>query len=169
LLPGTPVIRSGEEIEMGDDLTFKERLSVRTPMQWDTSKNSGFSSAEQTFQPVVSMGDYDFSKANLQSESADPNSLLIFIKKLIATRKSVPEIGLANWEIVNFRNAALFGIAYTSLDSKLSAIHNFSDQPVDLEFEAFKNTVVLLNEGSSKKSIIIHFEPFGQLWLREKK
>jgi maltose alpha-D-glucosyltransferase/alpha-amylase len=36
-LPGTPVIRQGEEIGMGDDLRLKERLSVRTPMQWDSS------------------------------------------------------------------------------------------------------------------------------------
>ena len=32
-LPGTPVIRFGEEIGMGDDLKLKERLAIRTPMQ----------------------------------------------------------------------------------------------------------------------------------------
>ena len=35
-LPGTPVIRYGDEIGMGDDLSLKEREAVRTPMQWSS-------------------------------------------------------------------------------------------------------------------------------------
>ncbi len=33
-LPGTPVLRCGDEIGMGDDLSIPERNAVRTPMQW---------------------------------------------------------------------------------------------------------------------------------------
>src|SRR5690606_29960068 len=33
-LPGTPVLRYGDEIGMGEDLSLNERESVRTPMQW---------------------------------------------------------------------------------------------------------------------------------------
>jgi maltose alpha-D-glucosyltransferase/alpha-amylase len=42
-LPGTPVLRYGEEIGMGDDLSLSERESVRTPMQWCDETNAGFS------------------------------------------------------------------------------------------------------------------------------
>ena len=37
-LPGTPVIWYGDEIGMGDDLTQKERLGVRMPMQWNGAR-----------------------------------------------------------------------------------------------------------------------------------
>src|SRR5262249_10907527 len=47
-LPGTPVIRYGDEIGMGDDLSLTERGSVRTPMQWSRESQAGFSTARQT-------------------------------------------------------------------------------------------------------------------------
>src|SRR6201988_3081389 len=42
-LPGTPVIRYGDEIGMGDDLSLPERQCARTPMQWSTEPQAGFS------------------------------------------------------------------------------------------------------------------------------
>src|SRR5918998_2437057 len=44
-LRGTPVLRYGEEIGMGDDLRLPERYAIRTPMQWSDAQNAGFSSA----------------------------------------------------------------------------------------------------------------------------
>ena len=42
-LPGTPVLFYGEEIGMGEDLDAEGRLAVRTPMQWTSGRNGGFS------------------------------------------------------------------------------------------------------------------------------
>src|SRR6185436_21131577 len=44
-LPGTPVLRYGEEIGMGDDLSLPERDAIRTPMQWSAQANAAFSDA----------------------------------------------------------------------------------------------------------------------------
>jgi maltose alpha-D-glucosyltransferase/alpha-amylase len=49
-LPGTPVIRYGDEIGIGDGLSLTERNSVRTPMQWSREPQAGFSTARQTTQ-----------------------------------------------------------------------------------------------------------------------
>src|SRR3954471_7628358 len=59
-LPGTPVLRYGDEIGMGDDLSLAERASVRTPMQWSDEENGGFSTAprEKLFYQVLSGGDF---------------------------------------------------------------------------------------------------------------
>lgn len=58
-LPGTPLLRYGEEIGMGDDLSLEGRTSVRTPMQWSSEPNGGFSTAQQDAlpQPVISQGE----------------------------------------------------------------------------------------------------------------
>lgn len=54
-LPGIPLVNYGEEIGMGDDLRLSGRESVRTPMQWNSNKNGGFSGAPEIslYRPVV--------------------------------------------------------------------------------------------------------------------
>src|SRR5690606_33929973 len=47
-LPGSPVIRYGDELRMGDDLSLEGHDAVRTPMQWANEPNGGFSIAERT-------------------------------------------------------------------------------------------------------------------------
>ena len=126
-LPGAQLIRYGEEIGMGDDLTLRERLSVRTPMQWDTTANAGFSKATKTFRPVIGYGDYAYQKVNVSTEMADPESLLNFIRQLIALRKQHPEIGLGNWEIMDSGTAHVFLIRYTHQRKILIVAHNFSE------------------------------------------
>ena len=46
-LPGTPVIRYGDEIGMGDDLALPERNCARTPMQWSTEPQAGFTKSDK--------------------------------------------------------------------------------------------------------------------------
>ena len=45
-LPGTPVIYYGDEIGMGDNIYLGDRNGVRTPMQWTSDRNAGFSRAD---------------------------------------------------------------------------------------------------------------------------
>ena len=59
-LPGTPVLRYGDEIGMGDDLSLPERDAIRTPMQWSAEQNAGFSTAERLVRPVVADGLYAY-------------------------------------------------------------------------------------------------------------
>src|SRR5581483_10898555 len=58
-LPGSPVLRYGDEIGMGEDLSLPERNSIRTPMQWADAKNGGFSTAaaERLVLPPIRGGD----------------------------------------------------------------------------------------------------------------
>src|SRR5581483_1543849 len=63
-LPGTPVIRYGDEIGMGDDLELPERQSARTPMQWSAERQGGFSSNSKTILPVISDGPYGYQHIN---------------------------------------------------------------------------------------------------------
>ncbi|RED38817.1 maltose alpha-D-glucosyltransferase/alpha-amylase [Rhodopseudomonas thermotolerans] len=52
-LPGTPVVRYGDEIAMGDDLSLPERRCARTPMQWSTEPHGGFTTSDKPEVPVI--------------------------------------------------------------------------------------------------------------------
>jgi alpha-glucosidase len=61
----------------------KGRDGERTPMQWDASAQAGFSTNAHTWLPVTP----DYRSVNVQSESADPQSLLNWYRRLIALRR----------------------------------------------------------------------------------
>jgi maltose alpha-D-glucosyltransferase/alpha-amylase len=153
-LPGAPVIRYGEEIGMGDDLTLNERMSVRTPMQWDSTKNSGFSTAKKPFRPIINSGAYAFKNINVRKEENDPASLLNFIKQMVKLRRAHPEIGLGNWEVLKTKAKVLI-IKYTYGDKTLITVDNFSATPQQLKLPAYakgKSIIPLLSDNEQRTS-----------------
>ena len=99
-LPGTPVIRYGDEIGMGDNLKLPERNCARTPMQWSTEPNAGFTKSDHPVLPVISDGPYGFQHVNVADQRRDPNSLLNWMERIIRMRKEVPEIGWGDFSFV---------------------------------------------------------------------
>jgi glycosidase len=93
-MPGIPFIFNGNEIgmrQMGDDLpavegAYKPRAGGRTPMQWTSGTNDGFSSAapDKLYLPVDTAPD----APNVADEELDPDSLLNRVRRLIKLRKS---------------------------------------------------------------------------------
>jgi maltose alpha-D-glucosyltransferase/alpha-amylase len=94
-LRGTPVLRYGEEIGMGDDLSLEGRDAIRTPMQWSLLENAGFSTApaQELIRPVVTDGEYGFETVNVTRQRQDPQSLLSWFERMIRTVKEAPEVG----------------------------------------------------------------------------
>jgi maltose alpha-D-glucosyltransferase/alpha-amylase len=134
-LPGTPVIRQGEELGMGDDLSLKERLSVRTPMQWDTSRNAGFSSAAATFRPIINAGVYGYRRLNVKAARDDPRSLLNFVAGMIRLRKSCPEIDNGDWQLLPAGSVKVLAICYNAHGRKILVCHNFAAQSQKVSIE----------------------------------
>jgi alpha-glucosidase len=66
----------------------KGRDGERTPMQWDDSKNAGFSDAATTWLPVAP----DYRTVNVKTEESDPSSLLNWHEKLITMRRNDPTL-----------------------------------------------------------------------------
>ena len=95
-MPGAPFIYYGDEIGMRyvENLTSVEggynRTGSRSPMQWNTSANAGFSSApaEKLYVPV----DPDRNRPNAENEMADDTSLYSEVKRLIAFRMAHPAL-----------------------------------------------------------------------------
>ncbi|MBS0206493.1 MAG: maltose alpha-D-glucosyltransferase [Planctomycetes bacterium] len=88
-LPGTPVIYYGDEIGMGDNIFLGDRNSVRTPMQWSSDRNAGFSRAnpQRLFLPITIDPEYHYESVNVEAQQNNPHSLLWWMKRLIDIRK----------------------------------------------------------------------------------
>jgi maltose alpha-D-glucosyltransferase/alpha-amylase len=92
-LRGTPVLRYGDEIGMGDDLSLPGRDAIRTPMQWSLLRNGGFSVSDQPVRPVISAGPYSYQRVNVTDQRHDPHSLLAWFERMIHTLRESPEVG----------------------------------------------------------------------------
>lgn len=100
-LPGTPVLRYGEEIGMGEDLTLPGRYAIRTPMQWSDGPNAGFSSAPKPrlVRPVITGGAYGYETVNVDAERNDSSSLLAWFERMLRALRECPESGDGPWTL----------------------------------------------------------------------
>ena len=90
-LRGTPVIRYGDEIGMGDNLELPERDCARTPMQWSAEPHVGFTESNKPCMPVIDKGPYAYEHVDVAKQRPDPNSMLNWTERIIIRmRKEVP-------------------------------------------------------------------------------
>lgn len=171
-LPGAPVIRYGEEIGMGDDLTLKERLSVRTPMQWTGEKNGGFTTADTAFRRVIQGGEYGFAKVNAEAQWRDSTSLLSRISAMMKLRKSCPEIGLGTPSMVETGSKDVLAIRYDYEGKSLFILHNFASQAAQARMPAGKVRKLynLADRTADQEvtggSLSVRLPPYGFAWFR---
>ncbi len=134
-LPGTPVMRYGDEIGMGDDLDLKEREAVRTPMQWSNDAQAGFSASKKTILPVIDHGPYAYKDVNVEAQLRSRDSLLLWTTNIIRLRKECPEIGWGDWELIKVDSPGILAIHYTWQGNNLVIIHNFNDKAHRIAFK----------------------------------
>jgi maltose alpha-D-glucosyltransferase / alpha-amylase len=128
-LPGTPVIRYGDELGMGDDLSLPERDAVRTPMQWANEANGGFSTARKTVHPVIDQGVWSHEHVNVEAQRRDPGSLLNWTAKMIRLRKECPEIGWGRCNILETGSPHVLAMRYDWRGNSVLVVHNFDQRP----------------------------------------
>lgn len=171
-LPGAPVIRYGEELGMGDDLRLKERLSVRTPMQWSGTKHAGFTEGDSTFRPVISGGEYGFQNLNAEAQWRDTTSLLHRVTSLIQMRKSCPEIGLGDAEVIDSGSEDVLAIRYQNEGNSLIILHNFAGRAAKATVATGegKKLYNLFNKAgdisTSNGRAAVQLAPYGYAWYR---
>ncbi len=101
-LPGTPVLYYGDEIGMGDNVYLGDRDGVRTPMQWSSDRNAGFSRAnpQRLYLPVIIDPEYNFETVNVEAQLDNQDSLLWWVRRLISLRKRHPVFGHGTLELL---------------------------------------------------------------------
>ncbi len=175
-LPGTPVIRYGDEIGMGDNLELPERNCARTPMQWSTEPQGGFTKSDKPVMPVISEGPYGFEHVNVAAQRYDPNSLLNWMERVIRMRKEVPEIGWGDFSFISAGVPDVLIMRYDWRNNAVICVHNLSALPQKISFtlrreeEKGCELMNLLSENHSRPaeggrhSILL--EPYGYRWFR---
>jgi maltose alpha-D-glucosyltransferase/alpha-amylase len=138
--PGTPIVYYGDEIGMGDNIYLGDRNGVRTPMQWSSDRNAGFSRADpaRLYAPVIQDPVYGYQAINVEAQERYPFSLLNWMKRLVAMRRQHRVFGRGALEFVGCPNRKV--LAFLRRDDKetILVVANLSRtvQPVELDLKA---------------------------------
>src|SRR5215475_2000778 len=147
--PGTPIIYYGDEIGMGDNIYLGDRNGVRTPMQWTSDRNGGFSRCDpaRLYSPPVMDPIYGYGAFNVEAQQNNRYSMLWWMKRLIAMRKRYKAFGRGTLEFLYPDNHRVLAFIRRYQDEVLLVIANLSRfvQFARLDLSAFKgNTPVEL-------------------------
>jgi len=141
-LPGTPVLYYGDEIGMGDNVFLGDRNGVRTPMQWSSDRNAGFSRAnpQRLILPVIIDPEYHFESLNVEAQQNNSNSLLWWTKRLVALRKRYRAFGWGSIEFLAPSNPRVLAFIREYDNEKLLIVANLSRymQFVELDLSKYK-------------------------------
>ncbi|MEP0879385.1 alpha-amylase family protein [Funiculus sociatus GB2-M2] len=173
-LPGIPLLRYGDEIGMGDDLSLLGRTSVRTSMQWSDEPNGGFSDAppDQLTQSVISEGEYGYKEVNVAQEQRDPSALINWIERLVRIRKQCPEFGSGTLRILETNDSCVFAHCCAWGDLAVIALHNLADHDctVTLKSTDYEELFDLFGdrpyESLNRDHKTIRLSPYGYRWFR---
>ena len=141
-MPGSPILYYGDEIGMGDNVYQGDRNGVRTPMQWSADRNAGFSRAnpQQLYLPVIIDPGYHYEVINVETQQANPSSLLWWVKRLLARRKEYHAFGRGSLELLQPQNRRILAFVRRWRDETVLVVANLSrhTQFAELDLSAFK-------------------------------
>ncbi|KRF28265.1 alpha-amylase family protein [Phycicoccus sp. Soil802] len=173
-LPGTPTIFYGEELGMGEDLAQEGRMAVRTPMQWTSGRNGGFSTAppRKLVSPVVE-GGYGPAHVNAAQQRRDPESHWSFMRGLIAAYRTCPELGWGTFEVLPQPDHAVLAHRSAWEDAAVIAVHNLGAEPREVALTVADGEVLLvdlLQAGEQRTDergrVTLELDGYGFRWLR---
>lgn len=141
-LPGTPILYYGDEIGMGDNIYLGDRDGMRTPMQWNSDRNGGFSKAnpQKLFLPVVIDPAYHYALRNVEVEQSSPYSFLLWMRHIIALRRQFKAFGLGSFMALKAENGQVFCFLREHEEERLLIVANLSrfTQCVELDLSRYQ-------------------------------
>ncbi|MGB2634348.1 MAG: maltose alpha-D-glucosyltransferase [Candidatus Acidiferrum sp.] len=160
-MPGTPIVYYGDEIGMGDNIYLGDRNGVRTPMQWNSTVNAGFSTAdpERLYAPVISNPVYGYQAVNVDAQERSEHSLLLWMKSLIEVRNMFRVFSRGSMQFLNPSNHRVLAYTRQFGDDIVLVVNNLSStaQAVELDVQRYKGYVPIEMFGRSL------FPRFGNL------
>jgi len=132
----------GEDLDLYlQKLNLLSRDNGRTPMQWDATKNAGFSN-ETPWLPVHE----NHSTVNVLHQENDQNSVLNHFRKMVALRKDNLLLVYGNYEIIQDDHPTIYAYSRTLEDQQMIILLNFSELESSISLPNFDhNKEVLIN------------------------
>jgi len=175
-LPGSPIIYYGDEIGMGDNVYLGDRNGVRTPMQWSSDRNAGFSTAPEgtLYLPVIADPVYGYQAVNVAAQMRQPASLLSTMRRLIAARRTSPVFGRGTIEFLRPRNAKVLAYLRRHGRETVLIVANLSGapQPAELDLAEFAGVRPIEILGDTvfppiqAAPYVVSVGPHGFYWFR---
>jgi len=174
--PGTPIIYYGDEIGMGDNIHLGDRAGVRTPMQWTADRNAGFSTAEPEalYSPVITDPVYGYPVVNVAAQRRSPASLLQWMRRLIAARKSTRAFGRGALRFLHPANPRILAYLREHRGETILIVANLSAtvEPALLDLSEFAGAVPTeMLDGArlpviESRPYLFTLAPYAFYWLR---
>jgi len=128
-------------------LMLRSRDNARTPMQWDDSKQAGFTESE----PWIKVNP-NYKKINAAQQLEDPDSVFHYYQKLIRLRKEKDIIVYGEFEPLYREDEQIFAYTRKQDQEKLLTVCNFSDKNAEVEVpEEFKGAECLITNLGRKE------------------
>ena len=174
-LPGTPIIYYGDEIGMGDNVYLGDRNGVRTPMQWNSDRNAGFSRANPAalYSPPIMDPVYGYQALNVEAEESDSSSLMNWMRNMMALRKLFRVFGRGALQFLMPKNKKILAYLRSMGTEQVLCVMNLSQyaQPVDLEIPELAGVTPIEMLGYVEFPVItkdpyrLTLGPYGFFWL----
>ena len=174
-LPGTPIIYYGDEIGMGDNFYLGDRDGVRTPMQWTSDRNAGFSKANphKLYLPLIIDPEYKYEAINVETQQMTSSSLLWWMKRMIGMRKKYQAFGRGDIEFLTPSNSKVIAYTRTYKEEKILVLGNLSrfSQPAELDLDDYKGytPVEVFSHNKfpriSERPYLFTMAPYGYYWF----
>jgi trehalose synthase len=175
-LPGTPVLFYGDEIGMGENLAADGRLAVRTPMQWNSGRNGGFSTAPaKDLVSAVVRGPLGPSGVNVADQRPDPESLHAYVRSLIRAYRECEELGWGTFSLLSCDQPSVLAHQVVWGERTLVLLHNLAGTPVRVTAQLpGQKGPVELHEPLGRRTatadregrITVDLARYGSVWLR---
>ena len=127
-LPGSPCLYYGDEIGMGDNIWLPDRDAVRTPMQWTPDRNAGFSTADpgKLYLPLVQSLVHSYEGTNVESQLAQPSSLLHWVHGMLSVRRRHRAFGTGDFVPVHCDNDAVLAFLRVTDEETVLCVANLA-------------------------------------------
>jgi maltose alpha-D-glucosyltransferase/alpha-amylase len=173
--PGSPILYYGDEIGMGDNVYLGDRNGVRTPMQWTSDRNAGFSKANpaKLYSPVIMDPVYGYQSVNVEAQHGESSSFLNWIRNMIALRKLFHVFGHGTIEFLRPANRKILAYVREYDGEKILCVANLSRfaQPIELDLSRFEGLVPVEMLGYVEFAKIrktpypLALAPYGYFWF----
>ncbi|MDZ4837089.1 MAG: maltose alpha-D-glucosyltransferase [Candidatus Melainabacteria bacterium] len=173
--PGTPIVYYGDEIGMGDNVYLGDRNGVRTPMQWSSDRNGGFSKAQfaQLYSPPLMDAVSGYQVVNVEGQLMDKSSLLRWMRRIIRLRKQYKVFGRGTLEFIEPANRKILAYVRQYESQTVLCVANLSWSPQSAELElsrwAGKTPIEMFGMEAfheiDETPYVVTFAPYGFYWF----